>query len=436
LWIVGVGLLLVVAVVLRLSLLAYTAYVLAGLLVVSRLLARAWIGQVVATRELHRSQIEVGELIAVSVTLENRGRWPVPWVLAEDLVFWPPGIPGPPPVVVKGQRMKLSLLWPRGKATLLYQLRLQERGYYQIGPLVLESGDVFGLHRRYHVAAPPQFVLVYPKVARLEGYDLASRRPIGEIRLSLRLYEDPTRIRGVRLYEPGDPLSRVHWKATARTGRLHSKVYEPSAVAGATLLLNFARADHDGRHEPYRSELAVAAAASLANAVYLMGQQIGLATNGRDAAERVRREGWQHDFRSRRAAQHALDLSAASERLAPLVVETRRGPDQLLRILELLARVELAEGLPFSALVLEVAPRLPRDATVVAILPRVTPEIAAVLGSLRRRGHTVTGILNLYEDRDFAEQAGLLLAEGVAARHLKDTDGLPNFCGRYTVQAS
>src|SRR5438309_1532742 len=82
-------------------------------------------------------------------------------------------------------------------------------GYCQIGPTVLESGDLFGLHRRYRVVTEPVYVLVYPKVVPLRGYDVASRRPIGDIRLTHRLYEDPTRIAGVRAYQPGDPLNRI-----------------------------------------------------------------------------------------------------------------------------------------------------------------------------------------------------------------------------------
>src|SRR5205814_211439 len=105
-----------------------------------------------------------------------------------------------------------------GEVELSYKLKPLMRGYYQIGPLVMESGDLFGLHRRYRVDADPSFLLVYPRIVPLEGYDLASRRPIGEVRLSLRLYEDPTRISGVREYQSGDPLNRVHWRATARTG--------------------------------------------------------------------------------------------------------------------------------------------------------------------------------------------------------------------------
>mgnify|MGYP003344083758 CR=1 FL=1 len=120
--------------------------------------------------------------------------------------------------------MNILQLAPGSLKSLLYQATFLQRGYYQIGPAVLETGDYFGLHRRYRVGADPQFLLVYPEVIPLEGYDLASRRPIGEVRMTHRLYEDPTRIAGVRTYQPGDPLNRVHWRATARTGMLHSKI--------------------------------------------------------------------------------------------------------------------------------------------------------------------------------------------------------------------
>ena len=129
--------------------------------------------------------------------------------------------------------------------------------------------------------------MVYPSVVPLPGYDIASRRPIGEIRLTHRLFEDPTRIAGVRYYQPGDPLNRVNWAATARTGVLHCKVYDPSTIAGPPSC-SISTAQFPTRNEPGRSELAVTTASALANAVYLIGQPIGLITNGRDAADRIR----------------------------------------------------------------------------------------------------------------------------------------------------
>ncbi|MGE0610080.1 MAG: DUF58 domain-containing protein [Pirellulales bacterium] len=433
-WFFGILLLLLAALAFRLGLLAYAMYVLLGLLVVSRFLAREWIGGLSATRTSSQLTAQVNEAVAVGVTVHNRGRLPVPWVLMEDVVHWPPCINGPPPVKLRGKRLKISLLSRGGSTTLFYQVEFKQRGYYQIGPTVLESGDLFGLHRRFESVTEPQFVLVFPRVVPLNGYDIASRRPIGEIRLTHRLYEDPTRISGVRLYELGDPLNRVHWRATARTGQLHCKVYESTAIAGATILLDFHTADFDRRHEPYRSELAVSAAASVANALYQMGQQLGLVTNGRDAAERIRTEGWRHDYRTRQAALAAGELSQRNDRLAPLVVDTRRGPEQLGRILELLARVELTDGLTFSQMVLETASRLPRDATLVVVISDVTLETAVALGNLRRRGFAIAAIVNLYEDSDYSRCAGLLLGEGIESRHLKDEQALSGICSRLVMR--
>lgn len=432
-WFLGTAAILLVALVFNLGLLAYAMYALLGVMLVSRLMARQWAENLDGGRECNRFSVNVGEKVAVLASVHNGGRLPVAWVLLEDLLPRRALLQRPPQIRVLGKRLCLAMLRPGARKTFPYQLEFTARGYYQIGPLVLETGDLFGLHRRWHVAAPPHFVLVYPEVLALEGYDLASRRPIGEVRMTHRLYEDPTRIRGVRDYQPGDPLNRVHWRATARTGRLHSKVYESSSVAGATIVLEFNQAAYDPRHEPYRSELAVTTAASLANALYQMDQQVGLVTNGRDAVDRIRREGWDPDPRTRNAARRSAEMLDHSDRLRPQVVGTCRGPEQLTRILETLARVELTDGLTLAGLVGETASRMPRDATVLAILPAAPPETAIALGNLRRQGRAVTAILIAYYDSEFGEAAGRLLAEGVPVRQLRDRDALPGLCRDYVL---
>jgi uncharacterized repeat protein (TIGR01451 family) len=433
-WLVGAILLLLLALIFDFGLLAYAMYVLLGILLVSRYLTRSWAESLSAQRECNRLAANIGETVAVVVSVKNSGRLPVPWVLLEDLLPRQALIHDPPNLRVEGRRVRLSMLRPGGSKNLLYQLHCNRRGYYQLGPLILETGDLFGLHRRYRVVTDPHFLLVLPKALPLEGFDIASKRPIGEVRMTYRLYEDPTRIAGVRRYEVGDPLNRVHWRATARTAKLHSKIYEPSTVAGVTILLDFHQDSHDPRHEPMRSELDVTAAASLANAVYEMGQQIGLVTNGRDAADRIRQEGWDYDIRSRDAARKAASMADTSDRLQPVVVETRRGPDQLMRIFETLARIELTDGLNLTQLIGETAGRMPRDATVVAILPQVSDEHAIALGNLKRRGFAVTAILSVWEEYDFAQASGPLLAQGIETRHLKDEDAIVGMCRRFLLR--
>jgi uncharacterized protein (DUF58 family) len=432
-WFLGVAILLLAALVLESGLLAYAMYVLLGLLVLSRLLARNWITHVSATRNCDRIAAEVGDSVDVKLEVQNAGWLPVPWILLEDLLPAKALAESRQRLRVKRKRMKIAMIRSWGKTLLNYQVEFKQRGYYQLGPLVLESGDLFGLHRRYRVGTAPHFVLVYPKVVPLEGYDLATRRPIGEVRLTHRLFEDPTRIAGVRFYQRGDPLNRVHWRATARTGVLHSRVFEPSTIAGVTLLLDYHQSGYHQRGEPFRSELAVTTAASLAHAVYQLGQQVGLATNGRDAADRIRQEGWDSDYRTREEARKSASMSEESDRLQPVVVETRRGPEQLQRILETLARVELTDGLTLPQLIDEASSRMPRDATVVAVLADVPTETALALGNLKRRGYVVTAMLILFDEDGLLKASRRLLAEGIDVRHVRDEAELAVACQRQVL---
>ena len=335
----AIGLLLV-GIIFQLGLLVYAMYVLLGVILVNRFLSRTWINHLEATRECNRISAQIGETAAVAVVVRNTGSLPIPWLIVEDSLSREALHQTPKRIKVTGPRVKVAQLPPKAERTLLYQVEFLQRGYYQLGPLLLESGDVFGLHRRFKVATDPHYVLVFPQVIPIPTYDITSRRPMGEMRLLQRLFEDPTRISGVREYQHGDPMSRVHWGATARTGSLHCKTFDASCIAGATLLVDFHLDDHPLPERSYTSELAISMAASLANAVYQLGQQVGLIANGRDAAERVREEGHRQEFVTRNMARTKLEETASSTRLRPVQVQTRRGAEQIIRILETLARQE------------------------------------------------------------------------------------------------
>ncbi len=421
--------LLVLAWLLNLGMLVYGFYILLAVFFISHAFTAGWINSIVASRQVSTAVASIGDVVSVVVKLGNEGKLPVSWVMVEDML---------PDARGEVNRMRLEVIgtpvdvtdFPRGKHQLLYQLRCLRRGYYQIGPLVAETGDLFGLNRRYRVLVQPDYLLVNPEVVELEGYDLASRRPVGEIVMTHRLYEDPTRVAGIRAYQPGDSLSRVHWRATARTGNLQSKIYESSWVAGSSILVDFHKDSFD---DFARAELSISCAASIANAVHQMRQQTGLFSNGRDAADRIREEGWQGDRRTRREARESAVMAEKSDRLRPVIVPTRLVDHQFQDILQVLARLELTDGLTFSGLVEQSRERLPRDATVIAILSRVDLESGSLLGQLRRQGYAVSAIINCLENEDFARMAGPLVAQGIEARHLKDQESIRAICQRQVM---
>ena len=163
------------------------------------------------------------------------------------------------------------------------------------------------------------------------------------------------------------------------------------------------------------------AATSLAYAVAMLNQQVGFASNGRDAADRIREESLAAESQEDQAEGHAtreeargrFEMNDESDRIRPVIVETRRGFDQFQKIREALARLELSDALSFAQLTLEVSGRVPRDATVIAVLPQVPVETAIALGTLRRQGFAVTAILIGLDDGDKLVAHGRLLAETV-----------------------
>lgn len=427
-WALGAIAVLAIAYAFELGLLTYAMLVLLGVLLVSRLMTREWIDGLQVGRECSRLRCTPGDKVAVLVHVRNTSWLPVWWLLVEDSIPREALLQRPPRIELEGQRTTLLQLPSRGEASLRYQVRFLMRGYYQLGPVLLESGDFFGLHRRFRVETRPQFVLVTPRVVPLLGFDISSRRPVGEVRLAHRLFEDPTRISGVREYQPGDPLRRVHWKASARTGVLHSKQYEASSVVGVTLVLDFHQQSFPAREEPVRSELAITAAASLANAVSLLGRQIGLVTNARDAADRIREEGYTGQFRTRALARQVAGGTGRSDRLRPVIVPTRRGTEQLTRILETLARAELTDGLTLAQLLVESASQLPRNATVVALVPTASEETALALGGLVRRGYAVVAVHVLPDEHTHHVDTSRLLAAGVEVLPLSNEEALSSLC--------
>ena len=174
-------------------------------------------------------------------------------------------------------------LSPRARENFEYTLEARKRGYYPIGPLFISTGDLLGLGGSdLHNEGETEYLTVYPKVVPLAQLKIPSRSPLGTLRHTQPIFEDPTRVMGKREYVAGDSLRRVDWKSTATTGRMQVKLFEPSIAIETVIFLNL-----DGPSYHYRSridaaELAIVITASIANWIVEKGQTVGLYTNGED----------------------------------------------------------------------------------------------------------------------------------------------------------
>ncbi len=427
-WLMAGILLFILAAAFDLSLLVYAIYAIVAILLVSRLATRTWSDNVCSTRQISATTAKEGDQVTIQIEITNRSKWPIAWMLIEDLLPSTSFTSKLPALEISGKRIDICKF--RGKETKrwIYQATCQRRGYHQIGPTLIETGDMFGFNRRFRVLTEPEFLLVYPTAVALDGYDVDSQRPIGEVVMTNRLFEDPTRIAGVREYQPGDPLNRIHWRTTASSGKLQSKLYEPSSLSGATLIVDFHQKSFDPRHEPVRSELAIKTAASIASALNEIGQQCGLISNGRDAVDRIRTEGWQGDERTRDDAKASAQMATQSNRMQPVIIPTRKGPAQFLQILRALARLELSNALSFPQLLIETHSRMTRDATLVVILSEINLENSIALQGLQTQGFRVLAIVNQFSLERFTQTSAILLDQGISVAHLQDESSIRGIC--------
>ncbi len=404
------------------------------LLALNAWLTKTWATAVHATRSEDDAEVKLGSLVPVRIRVHNRSKVPVLWVLIEDLLPKRATFFTPPALELSGDRIRVALLWGKQSEILDYQIRCNRRGYYQIGPTVLETGDLMGFYRRFRVGSPPSYLTVLPEVVSLTRYEIGSRRPIGEIRMRENVMNDPTRLRGIRQWQPGDPMRSVHWSATARTGTLHSKIYEPSSVIGATLVLDLHRHTNPTAQEPVRSDLAITAAASIANALHEANEPFGLATNGRDAADRIRQEGWSGDHRLRGEAANAAGMKDENERLRPIMLPPDRGTTHYAELIRSLARLERTDGLTLPELLVECESQLSSETTLLVILQRCDEASIAALIALSRRGRSVTVMINTHDINDYSEIAGPLIASKITTLHLASFDQIQDVCRQTLVR--
>ena len=125
-------------------------------------------------------------------------------------------------------------------------------------------------------------MIVYPKIVALRDLGFPSQSPFGTLPSRERIFEDPTRIQGVRDYQPGDSLRRMDWKTSARVGSLQVRRYEPAIALETAILLNLNRRRLCADGAVPATEMGIVVAASVAVHLVEKRQAVGLATNGRD----------------------------------------------------------------------------------------------------------------------------------------------------------
>ena len=133
------------------------------------------------------------------------------------------------------------------------------RGIVTVGPATTVRSDPIGLLRREHAFEDVHEVFVHPRTTALPSTSAGLIRDL-EGNPTRRLVDADMSFHAIREYAPGDSRRQIHWKSTAKTGRLMVRQYEESRRSRMAVVLGVAEAEYADADE---FELAVSCAASL-----------------------------------------------------------------------------------------------------------------------------------------------------------------------------
>lgn len=340
-----------------------------------------------------------GETVPITVQLQNRGWLPMPWVqLSETIAVQ----------LRQGSNSQAVLaLAPKKSAQFTYQIQARQRGYYQIGPLHITSGDLFGLRPEVTAQLPADYLTIYPRITPLAEWGLPSRLPFGTLSSQQRLLEDPQRPLGVRQFRSGDSLRQINWKASAHTQQLLVKTFAPAISLQTAVLLDLHLGSYQRQSRQQSCEWGIELAASIAAYLIDQRQSVGLLSNGFDPLASV--EAAQFDQQSGRLlAQTAVSQPHSRPTVA---IPVNHGRGHLIKILEQLARIEADNNQPVAAWAQQATAQLSWGTTVLLITANGNDAVCQTLQRLLRSGFnpiliTIEPDTQFNRVRERARQAG------------------------------
>ncbi len=334
----------------------------------TRLWTRYGVQGVEYGRTLGAARAVVGDVVPLDVTIWNRKPLPLPWVAVDDLVTDGLIIREQPNLDRDSERHGRRILFNAWSLTWYervvrhFHVDAERRGMYELGPFRLRIRDILGRDAAETEVDAVVPLLISPRTTpvRSTGHDLA---PIGDRRARQGLIHDPALFGGVRPFEPGDSLRRIHWRATARLGEPVSRRFEPARGREVLIALDvqtIAGPHWQMTYDDDAFEALCVAAGSLARRLLADGAACGLA---------------------------AASFTGTVQQTAYLAPGASAG--QTIRVGALLARIGPVSSGPYERLLTWVTRRVPPGTTILALTARDPRSWLPAVRRLARSGYGV-----------------------------------------------
>ncbi|MDN3239030.1 DUF58 domain-containing protein [Glycomyces tritici] len=193
-------------------------------------------GSVIAARprlEVERSvtpdRISVGHTATIHLNVRNAGRWRAVNARAVDAY-------GGSGLETRRVAVPLARLRPGRSAGASYEIRAERRGVVDAGPLGIGKRDLLGLAATAGNFGPTARLWIHPRLHQL------ARTPDGLARslegTADKVEQGSLTFHALREYVIGDELRHVHWRTSARIGKLMVKEHLDTSLPTVAIAID------------------------------------------------------------------------------------------------------------------------------------------------------------------------------------------------------
>lgn len=211
-------------------------------------------------RKVNKRECQAGESVEMALTFSRKNRLPLLFMVVEEEL--------PQKLEDRGLQRKI-IIFPGFKRTfsMSYVLEDLQRGEHSFQSIRFWVGDFFGLVEKEAIFSSPLKITVFPRYHELAYSDLERVFNQGAVVSAKKTQREHSVVSGVREYQPGDQLSWINWKATARTSEIMTKEFEVQKNRDVFIMLDEKPSD--------LFEESIEMAASIAHALLKKGMEIG-----------------------------------------------------------------------------------------------------------------------------------------------------------------
>lgn len=345
--------------------LMHIAYVFAAVLIASLIFSWMAVNWLQINRWTYVRRLQVGDNFEETFVVRNTSLFPKLWLEVRDHSTLPAHRAGYVVPLLRGRRQyQWSVKTP-----------CTRRGQFTLGPLTLLSGDPFGFYQFPRHISATSSVIVYPITVPIYDFAPAIGALSGGQAVRKRTYDTTPNVAGIREYVAGDALNRIHWRSSARRGKLMVKEFDLDPLGDVWIFLDLSQ------------ESLVAQNSVWGGADYVLSPRLCLPPSTEEYTI-VAGASLARYFLDQNRSVGFLSYTPYREYLAP-----DRGDRQLVDILESLALAKSETSISLQQMLALEGHNLSRGTTLIVVTASTQTAWLAEAYSQIQRGMTVVAVM-------------------------------------------